>query len=87
MEATSGESIGIFIARKILQAHRGFLNLQGSEEQQVAYTIHIPLQVSQQEMGTILITEDNPQAAMLLEIALEKEGYTPIRATNGLCLT
>jgi CheY-like chemotaxis protein len=84
MEATSGESIGIFIARKILQAHRGFLNLQGSEEQQVAYTIHIPLQVSQQEMGTILITEDNPQAAMLLEIALEKEGYTPIRATNGL---
>jgi two-component system cell cycle response regulator len=31
-----------------------------------------------------LITEDNPHAALLMEYALEQEGYRILKATNGL---
>jgi CheY-like chemotaxis protein len=80
----SDESIGVFVARKILQAHGGGLSTYRSEDGQIIFQINVPLEAPAKRRGTILITEDNAQAAALLEIALEKEGYTPIRATNGL---
>lgn len=80
----SDESIGLYVAKKILQAHGGRLSAHRENDDLIAFQLSLPLDAQLKRSGTILITEDNAQAATLLEIALEREGYMPIRATNGL---
>lgn len=80
----SQEGLGIFVARHIFDAHKGVMIAQGSVESGLSFTIQLPLRPRLEKKGTILITEDNTHAAMLMEYALEKDGYLPIKATNGL---
>jgi CheY-like chemotaxis protein len=78
------EGLGIFVARHIIEAHGGGLISQGTELGGLTYTLQLPLKPRSKSRGTVLITEDNTHAALLMEYALERDGYIPIKATNGL---
>lgn len=78
------EGLGIFVARHIIEAHSGVLIAQGTEFEDLTYTIQLPLKPRTESRGTVLITEDNTHAALLMEYALERDGYIPFKATNGL---
>jgi len=80
----SQEGLGIFVARHIIDAHMGVMIAQGSVDSGFSFTLQLPLKPRIEKKGTILITEDNTHAAMLMEYALERVGYLPIKATNGL---
>jgi CheY-like chemotaxis protein len=78
------EGLGIFVARHIIEVHGGVLMAEGTELEGLTYTIQLPLKPRTESRGTVLITEDNTHAALLMEYALERDGYIPIKATNGL---
>jgi CheY-like chemotaxis protein len=78
------EGLGIFVARHIIEAHGGGLISQGAEHGGLTYTLQLPLKPRTESRGTVLITEDNTHAALLMEYALERDGYVPIKARNGL---
>lgn len=82
---SEGRSRGLaaFIAKHIIEAHGGQMVMQEGAERIISYRIILPLSLERKSKGTILIIEDNPHTGLLLEFALEKEGFTPIRATNG----
>jgi CheY-like chemotaxis protein len=80
----SQEGLGIFVARHIIDAHMGVMIAQGNVDSGFSFTLQLPLRPRSEKKGTILITEDNTHAAMLMEYALERDGYLPIKATNGL---
>lgn len=80
----SQEGLGVFVARHIIEAHGGALLAQGTEFEGLSFTIQLPTKPREQTRGTILITEDNTHAAQLMEYALERDGYVPIKAMNGL---
>ena len=80
----SQEGLGIFVARHIIDSHMGVMIAQGSVDSGFSFTLQLPLRPRIEKKGTILITEDNTHAAMLMEYALERDGYLPIKATNGL---
>ena len=80
----SQEGLGIFVARHIIDAHMGVMIAQGNVDSGFSFTPQLPLRPRSEKKGTILITEDNTHAAMLMEYALERDGYLPIKATNGL---
>jgi CheY-like chemotaxis protein len=81
-EGTS-RGLASFIAVHIIEAHDGQIVMQEGTEGIPSYRIILPLSLERKGKGTILIIEDNPHTGLLLEFALEKEGFTPIRATNG----
>jgi CheY-like chemotaxis protein len=76
--------MGIFMARYLVEAHGGHLILQEGEDQTLVYDIELPLIPAGKARGVILVTEDNPHAGLLLEYALEKEGFRPILAMDGM---
>ena len=78
------EGLGIFVARQLIEAHGGALIRQGTQRDGLTFTIQLPFKPELKSKGTILITEDNTHAALLLEYALERDGYISIKATNGL---
>jgi CheY-like chemotaxis protein len=78
------EDLGYFVAQHIIDSHGGQLSTQTLAEGFQALIIALPLDHQIKGRGTILITEDNPHAALLLEYALEQEGYRILLATNGL---
>jgi CheY-like chemotaxis protein len=78
------EGLGIFVARHIVEAHGGVVMVQGTELDGLTYTIQLPLKPRTESRGTVLITEYNTHAALLMEYALERDGYLPIKAANGL---
>jgi CheY-like chemotaxis protein/signal transduction histidine kinase len=83
------KGLSVFVSKHIIEAHGGELTIQGSDGKFVSYRIVLPLSLEKKSKGTILITEDNPHTGLLLEFALENEGFVPIRATNGseaLCI-
>lgn len=80
----SQEGLGVFVARNIIEAHGGALLAEGTELDGLSYTMQLPTKPRKQIRGTILITEDNTHAAQLMEYALERDGYIPIKAMNGL---
>jgi CheY-like chemotaxis protein len=85
-ENTSGgtsKGLAVFVTRHIIEGHGGRLAMGNGEGKFVSYRITLPLSMEKKCKGTILITEDNPHTGLLLEFALEKEGFTPIRATTG----
>ena len=78
------EDLGFFIAQHIIDTHGGQVSFQTPAEGFQALIITLPLEHQIKGRGTILITEDNPHAALLLEYALGQEGYRILIATNGL---
>ena len=81
-EGTS-RGLASFIATHIIEAHDGQIEMEEDAEGIISYRIILPLSLERKGKGTILIIEDDPHTGLLLEFALEKEGFTPIRATNG----
>jgi CheY-like chemotaxis protein/signal transduction histidine kinase len=79
----TSKGLAAFVAKRIIEAHGGHLVIQESAGQIVSYRLILPLSLEKKSRGTILIIEDNPHTGLLLEFALENEGFTPIRATNG----
>jgi len=79
----TSKGLAVFVTKHIIEAHSGQLMIHESGGKFVSYRITLPLSLEKMSKGTILITEDNPHTGLLLEFALEKEGFTPIRATHG----
>lgn len=75
--------MGIFMAQYLIEAHGGHIKMHGEGDQTFVYDIDLPLKPEGKSKGTILVTEDNPHASLLLEYALEREGFTPILARDG----
>jgi CheY-like chemotaxis protein len=73
----------IFIAKHIIETHGGELIMRETLDDELYCRFILPLSMEKKSKGTILITEDDPHTGLLLEFALEQEGYAPIRATNG----
>ena len=78
------EDLTYFVSQHIIDAHGGQVSIQTPAEGFQALIIALPLEHQIKGRGTILITEDNPHAALLMEYALEQEGYRILKATNGL---
>ncbi len=76
--------MGLFMAQYLIEAHGGHLTLYDGKDQALVYDIELPLIPAIKGRGVILVTEDNPHAGLLLEYALEKEGFTPILAMDGM---
>jgi len=81
---SQSEDLSYFIAQHMIDAHGGQISIQTPAEGFQALIIALPLEHQIKGRGTILITEDNPHAALLMEYALEQEGYRILKATNGL---
>ena len=79
----TSKGMAIFIVKHIIETHGGELIMRETLDDELYCRIILPLSMEQKSKGTILITEDNPHTGLLLEFALEQEGFTPIRATNG----
>jgi len=79
----TSRGMAIFIAKHIIETHGGELIMRETLDDELYCRIMLPLSMEKKSKGTILITEDNPHTGLLLEFALEQEGFTPIRATNG----
>ncbi len=79
----TSRGLAVFVTKHIIESHGGHFMIHESAGKFVSYRISLPLSLEKKSKGTILITEDNPHTGLLLEFALEKEGFTPIRATTG----
>ena len=80
---SSNSGMAVFIAKHIIETHGGELIMREALENELYCRIILPLSMEKKTKGTILITEDDPHTGLLLEFALEQEGFAPIRATNG----
>jgi CheY-like chemotaxis protein len=82
-EENAYKGMPIFIAKHIIETHGGELIMRETLDDELYCRFILPLSMEKKSKGTILITEDDPHTGLLLEFALEQEGYAPIRATNG----
>jgi len=82
-QAAEGQSLALFVAQRIALAHDGKLETLDSGRQMQGLELILPLQPKAHRRGRILVVDDNPQAAFLLEYALQEEGYEPVKAMNG----
>lgn len=80
----SERGLSLYVADRIAYAHEGELQVMGADSEIKALRLTLPLQVKGRGRGKILVVDDNPQAATLLEYALEEEGYEALKAMNGL---
>jgi CheY-like chemotaxis protein len=78
-----GSGLAVTVSKHIVEAHGGQLFIQETPENVLIQRMNLPLSMERKSRGTILITEDNQHAGMLLEFALEQEGFTTIRANSG----
>lgn len=84
LDEDSERGLALYVAEQIAIAHEGGLIFMGTDHDVKAFTLTLPVQLKGHGRGKILVVDDNPQAATLLEYALEGEGYEPIKALNGL---
>jgi CheY-like chemotaxis protein len=83
LRAADGQSLALYVARRIAQAHDGKLESGMASRDWQALELTLPLQPKARRRGRVLVVDDNPQAAFLLEYALQEEGYEPVKAMNG----
>jgi len=83
LQATQEQSLALFVAQRIALAHDGQLRTLDSGRQTHGIELVLPLHPKAHRRGRILVVDDNPQAAFLLEYALQEEGYEPVKAMNG----
>jgi CheY-like chemotaxis protein len=83
LQAAEGQSLALFVAQRIALAHEGNLETLDSGSETQGLELILPLQPKAHRRGRILVVDDNPQAAFLLEYALQEEGYEPVKAMNG----
>ena len=83
LQAAEKQSLALFVAQRIALAHDGKLETLDSGREVQGLELILPLQPKAHRRGRILVVDDNPQAAFLLEYALQEEGYEPVKAMNG----
>jgi len=83
-EDIAAMGLAIYVADQIIRSHDGALSAEGPQEKARAFTVNLPLKPKLARRGLLLIVEDNPHAALLVEYAVEKEGFEAVRAMNGL---
>jgi CheY-like chemotaxis protein len=83
LQAAEGQSLALFVAQRIALAHEGNLETLDAGSETQGLELILPLQPKAHRRGRILVVDDNPQAAFLLEYALQEEGYEPVKAMNG----
>ena len=74
LQAAEGQSLALFVAQRIALAHDGKLETLDSGNVTQGLELILPLQPKAHRRGRILVVDDNPQAAFLLEYALQGEG-------------
>jgi CheY-like chemotaxis protein len=96
--APEGTGLGLALARRFVELHGGALTLESQVGLGSTFTFSIPttrahatpaagLQPADADdssrQQTVLLIEDNPQAADLLTLHLESDGFTVIAARDG----
>jgi DNA-binding response OmpR family regulator len=76
--------LAVYIADQIIRLHDGSLTLEGTGDKARAFTLTLPLKPKLSKRGLLLIVDDNPHAALLVEYAVQKEGFEAVKAMNGL---
>jgi CheY-like chemotaxis protein len=76
--------LAVFVADQIIREHGGALSAEGPGEKARTFTVTLPLKPRLSKRGLLLIVDDNPHAALLVEYAVQKEGFETVRAVNGL---
>lgn len=76
--------LAVYIADRIVRLHDGNLTLEGTTDKAKAFTLSLPLKPKLSKRGLLLIVDDNPHAALLVEYAVQKEGFEAVKAMNGL---
>lgn len=84
LNEASERGLALYVAEQIAYAHDGGLIFMGIDHEVKAITLTLPVQLKGHRRGKILVVDDNPQAATLLEYALEEEGFEAIKALNGV---
>lgn len=76
--------LAVFVADQIIRHHDGSLIAEGPADKARAFTVIVPLKPKLSKRGLLLIVDDNPHAGMLVEYAVQKEGFEAVKAMNGL---
>jgi CheY-like chemotaxis protein len=76
--------LAVFVADQIIRLHDGNLTAEGPADKAKIFTLTLPLKPKLSKRGLLLIVDDNPHAGLLVEYAVQKEGYEAIKAINGL---
>jgi CheY-like chemotaxis protein len=76
--------LAVFVADQIIRGHDGSLIAEGPADKARAFTVTLPLKPKLSKRGLILIVDDNPHAGLLVEYAVQKEGFEAVKAMNGL---
>jgi CheY-like chemotaxis protein len=76
--------LAVFVADQIIRGHDGSLIAEGPVDKARAFTVTLPLKPKLSKRGLILIVDDNPHAGLLVEFAVQKEGFEAVKSMNGL---
>jgi len=76
--------LAFYVADQIIRQHDGTLVAHGPADKARSFSISLPLKPKLPKRGKLLIVDDNPHAALLVEYSVEKEGFEAIIAVNGL---
>jgi len=76
--------LAFYVANQIIRQHDGTLVAHGPAGKARSFSISLPLKPKLPKRGQLLIVDDNPHAALLVEYAVEREGFEAIIAVNGL---
>jgi CheY-like chemotaxis protein len=76
--------LAVFVAGQIIRQHGGNLIAEGPTDKARAFSVTVPLKPRLSKRGLLLIVDDNPHAALLVEYAVQKEGFEAVKAVNGL---
>ncbi len=80
----SAMGLAVFVADQIIRSHDGSLTTEGAADKAKVFTLSIPLKPKLSKRGLLLIVDDNPHAGLLVEYAVQKEGFEAVKAMNGL---
>jgi len=84
LDETRERGLALYVAERIAYVHEAELVPQGVDDELRGFHLTLPVQLKGRGRGRILVVDDNPQAATLLEYALQQEGFEAIKALNGL---
>jgi PAS domain S-box-containing protein len=87
-----GTGLGLALSRRFSRLMGGDLTAHSEEGKGAAFTIEIPAggaavkepaPAQAQDMGAILVVDDDPTARDLIQRSLDKEGFHTVAASNG----
>ena len=88
----AGTGLGLALARRLVRAHGGRIELESELGRGARFTVHLPILAAHHDdeawpdgltQPRILLIEDDPSAAQLLRTYLETAGYAVVVAYTG----